>query len=483
MSASRRTRTVFVALAKATTGLAHLLILAVLARVLTKSDLATYQQVFLAYAFVAPFLQLGIGQGFYYFLPVEKTRSRGRIADAIVVMATTGAMFAAFIAFGGNRLIAQAFENPQISILLLWLIPYAILVTPSSQAQHALISQGQEIRSTKFTLSREVIICVSTLAPLLYTTNVSGPLIGNICSSIAMAFVAFRLMSSSTPASASSPTISGIRELVSYAVPLGLAVMVGTLFKQLDKLVVSILRSPEEFAVYSLGAIEIPLITIVTGSITAVILADMRQAVSKNHFEEAVALFRKIAEKSAYILLPSTAFLLICADSLIALLFSSEYADSSIPFRIYLATVPTRIVLFGTFLAILGKSKTFLKITILSLLANLVLTWLLVSQLGPNGAAIATVAVILFWQAPASCFAISKAIKTPIKQILPWAVLLKSSLLLVALSTALWVLYNYLSGFDHVWRLGICAGVFGIPIIIWWGQGLLFDWKSIRNND
>ena len=69
--------------------------------------------------FVAPLLQLGVTQGIYYFLPKETERIRGRVVDALVVLAIMGLLFGVVIGVGGNHYLAGEFSNPQVAELLL----------------------------------------------------------------------------------------------------------------------------------------------------------------------------------------------------------------------------------------------------------------------------------------------------------------------------------------------------------------------------
>src|SRR5688572_20766022 len=113
-------------------GVIGISVMMVMARVLVKEDLAAYRQTFLAYATVAPLIGMGIGQGMYYFLPVEKGRVRGRVMDGMAVAGFMGLLFALFIALGGNELLAQRFSNPKVANMLLWMIPYTLITTPTS---------------------------------------------------------------------------------------------------------------------------------------------------------------------------------------------------------------------------------------------------------------------------------------------------------------------------------------------------------------
>ena len=53
------------------------------------------------------------------------------------------------------------------------------------------------------------------------------------------------------------PKISGIKNQLRYGIPLGLAAMFGSISAQLDKYMVSVLCSTEDFAIYVAGAVEL----------------------------------------------------------------------------------------------------------------------------------------------------------------------------------------------------------------------------------
>lgn len=433
---SRKAKVLALSIGNALSSVIGVAVSVVMARVLLKEDLAAYRQTLLAYATVSPIISLGIGQGMFYFLPTEKIRVRGRLFDGMAVTGMMGVTFAIFIAFGGNELLAQRFSNPKIAKLLLWMIPYAIITTPTGFVSSVLVARDQAKKAAIFGTCRQLFIGASTVIPLAIWQSVEITLVGNIAASLLMAFFAIHLMLQSTPADSSNPTVSGIRELTAFTVPLALAGMFGTLSLQLDKIVVSAMCTPEEFAVYSLGAIEIPLIGIVTGAITSVALTEMRKAVANGDTDEAVRIFTKIAKTSSIIIFPVMLFLLINADILVRVLYTATYSESVIPFRIYLLLLPVRTVIFGSLLMAFGLSKFILKRAAIGLAINVVLSVALVSMLGSAGAVIATVCSIYFWEVPASLAMIRKASCLPILQIFPLSYFCRTLLLLSPIALA-----------------------------------------------
>jgi len=58
---------------------------------------------------------------------------------------------------------------------------------------------------------------------------------------------------------------------VLYSLPIIASTIAGTISKQVDRYLVSILMTPEKFAVYAIGAKELPLIAVITGSASAIL--------------------------------------------------------------------------------------------------------------------------------------------------------------------------------------------------------------------
>jgi len=249
VTSSRKAKVVALSLGRGLSSLIGIAVGMFMARMLVKDDVAAYRQTFLAYATVGPLLSLGIGQGMYYFLPGEKLRVRGRVLDGITVLGLTGLVFAVFLAFGGNQLLAERFSNPKVANMLLWMIPYAIVVTPTNVASSVLVARDHVTLSAAFGVIRQILVGISTVIPLALWQNAETALLGNVVASVLMGIAALTLMIRATPNDSKTPTFSGVRELVVFTVPLALAGMIGTITLQLDKLIVAFLCSPEQVSV------------------------------------------------------------------------------------------------------------------------------------------------------------------------------------------------------------------------------------------
>ena len=76
---SRSVKVIILASGQTLTALVGIVSMAVLARVFSKLDMATYGQTMLAYTFAVPFVTLGLDRALYFFLPAEKKRPRARL--------------------------------------------------------------------------------------------------------------------------------------------------------------------------------------------------------------------------------------------------------------------------------------------------------------------------------------------------------------------------------------------------------------------
>lgn len=392
----------------------------VAARILSKQDYATMRQTMLAYSFVAPLLLLGLPDSLYYFLPREHNRRRGVLINNLVLIFIMAMVFSIFLAAGGYKLLALRFNNPDLAQTLKWMIPYPLYVMPAGILGAVLLTQNKTFLLTKYNVISSLLLTILAVAGVIITRTYKGPLLAQIYFPALLLPVVLWLCFRNVPGKISRPDIMNMKEMVKYAVPLGLAGMLGTLMLETNKVIVSAMCSPDEFADYVNGAIEIPFVGIITLSISAVILVDMTRYVHQGEQMTALELFKKAAIKSATILFPVMIFLLVTGKSFIVTLYSEKYLESIVPFYIYLFILPIRIVIYGSALMALGQSNVILIRSVFDLIVNIILSIVLVHFIGYLGAAISTVLTLYFWTTPYNLFKIGKGFRVSPLKTLPF---------------------------------------------------------------
>lgn len=229
------------------------------------------------------------------------------------------------------------------------------------------------------------------------------------------------------------------REIFQYSLPLGLASIVGMLSVQLDKLVISGFFSPAQYAVFSIGAMELPFISILNNSVNAILLPHISSEPAK-----LAETYRASVRKNAIIIFPFAALGLIFAKPLITLLYTETYLASVPFFQVYLLNLPLRVATYGIIFMALGKTRYIMLNSLITLGLNLALNLILVNLMGMMGAVIATVTVTwlsvgiyLYW--------IRRVLRFDLAELFPLKALFK---------TALVVIFATLIAYSVFWILG-----------------------------
>ena len=403
----------------------------VASRWLSKNDYATIRQTFLAYEFIAPVLMLGLPTALYFFFPKEENK-RGIVIDNISLLFLAGCIFSIFLLCGGYNLIARRFDNPDLLETLPWLIPYPLIIMPTAGLAAILVLQNKTKSLAVYNVVLSLAVTLSGIWAVLATHSYFAPVIVRVFVPMLFIPVALFLMLSGNPGSTRWPCRDSMLSMARYSLPLGAATILGQITLQLHGVIVSSICTPEEFAVYINGAIELPIVGIITGSIATVIFAEMSSQCAKGEKPAALELFRKASIKSACILFPTTCFFFVTATPFITLLYTEKYEASVTPFRIYLLILPIRIVVYGSALMALGLTRAILLRSLFDLLINALLCWVLVRTLGYIGAPIALGLTLYLWTTPYNILTISKGFGVQWKKALP----IKDLLAIFTLSVA-----------------------------------------------
>lgn len=392
----------------------------VAARSLSRHDYATVRQTFLAYEFVAPLLMLGLPSALYYFLPRESAGKRGVIIDTIALLLIAGSLFSLFILCGGGHILALRFNNPDLARTLPWLVLYPLFMMPGAGLPAVLVCADRTRTLAIYNVASHLLLTLCGIVAVILTRSYEVPVIVRSLVPGLFLPLAMILMLGSFSGPWRGPRWSTMRTMLAYSVPLGLASTLGSITLQLHGIVVAALCTPEEFAVYINGAMEIPLVGVVTGSITTVVFAEMAELCARGDKAAALRLFRRASLRSACILFPVMCFLLVTAQPFILLLYSARYADSVWPFLVYLFVLPVRIVVYGAALMALGLTRVVLVRSIFDLVISSILCVVLVHTIGFMGAAIATIVTLYLWTIPFNMLTIAQGFDVPWRQILPF---------------------------------------------------------------
>jgi O-antigen/teichoic acid export membrane protein len=364
-----------------------------LTRLVPKAQLGAYQQLNLLYGITAPLLVAGIPAALLYFIPrsEDPAQARARVGDSYVLLGATG-LASSVLVVVAHAWIADALGNPALSPVLIVYAPFLFLSFVTAVMPAALVAARRAALAAKLNGFTGVFSLVTVLAAVALKPNALHMAVGLVVSQAAVAVVAtyavYRTIGISV---ARENPARGSRALLRYGVPLALTGLAGMFAFQFDRLVVSRDFSAATYAVYAVGAVELPFTVVVQQAVNAVLVPAMVRHHAAGDIAGMAALWRRAIRRTSLVLLPMFVFFMLTAPETVRLLFGGSYHESAVVFRIYLLLVPLRVATYGIITQAIGRTRINLSASFVLLASNAILVLALVGPLGLPGPALATV--------------------------------------------------------------------------------------------
>lgn len=420
MAASRKSKVFSLSLAQGVLTLSGVVSSMVFTRLLSKEDYATYLQTFLAYDFVTPLLTLGIPSALYYFLPNEP-RGKKVVTEVMLLLLLMGSVYSLFMLCGGTSLLAKRFSNPALTETLPWLNAYPLYTFPVACLSAILVVNDKVLLNSRYNVLTGLALTLLTIVATVIGHNYAYPLAVKIAFPLLMFPLALYFAFRYTAGAFEVPEASNMWKILKFSVPLGMASIFASLALQLSNVIVSSFCPPGDYAIYAVGAREIPLISAITGSVAVVIMADMAKQIKDGKREEALQLFNKGTTATSMLLMPIMVFLFVFGDSFIHILFSQSYSNSIIPFRIYLLYLPIRIAQYNSVYIAFGQSRAVLFRTTLHMLLTVLFCVCFVWLFGYWGAALGAILASYLWAVPYNIVKLSESFQCKKREVLPFS--------------------------------------------------------------
>jgi O-antigen/teichoic acid export membrane protein len=133
-------------------------------------------------------------------------------------------------------------------------------------------------------------------------------------------------------------------EQMKYALPFGLTGILWLAQNDIHNYFVAHKFTAAEFAIYAYGCFEVPLIAMLSESVTSVLIPRMNALQLAGDREEMIRLTARAMQKLAFFYFPIYVFLMITAKTFITTLFTQQYAASASVFVIFLTLLPFSIL-------------------------------------------------------------------------------------------------------------------------------------------
>jgi O-antigen/teichoic acid export membrane protein len=415
-------RAMLMMLSKAISHLCFLLMAVVLARSLDRTEFGTFNQVWLVNKSLIYFFALGLPVSVYYFLPgLGEAKAKSFILQTMVSLSILALPFSISMYVLADWL-AIYFNNPGLAYYLRLFAIYPLVTLPAVSTDAILISLGRTKNAAIFEIVTKIAMIVAVASAAVFGHRLDLVFKALILHGVAQLLLAVWVAWQPVHRVKFRFSLTDLKSQIAFAMPYGFSDLVGVLNYQIDKVMMAVFYPPAAFALYAAGAFEIPLAGVTSVPVLSVTMSEFTRRFSSGDIEGFLKLWHQSMLKLALPVFAVAAFLMVFAEPVVTTLFSSQYAASVWPFRIYLLFLPLRITVPGQVLASLGETKFIFKAIMAAIIVNIGLGYTLIQNAGWLGPAISAVfAGYLF--AALLIREIRDRLKVSLERLIPWQAL------------------------------------------------------------
>ena len=361
----------------------------VLVRVFSQEEYGLYKQLFLVHETLVPILTLGLVASLYYFVPNDPEYRRAYISNTLLALTVVGVIgLGTLVALKAQ--VAWLLSNPRLQLYLpaMALFTGFCLVTSMLESLMVILKQ---VRLAALTgLASDFVRAAMVIGAALWAREMGAVVVALLlwvgCRTITLIFY-LRTMGIRSWREVRRERIGPQWH---YSLPFGLALMVRTFADSLHQYAVAHLYGPGLFAVYSVGYLQVPVVSIAFESTAEVALVRLTELRRDGRLDKSVELIRGTVATLSLLLLPLYVWLVVNSGGFIQLLYTRQF-EASVPiFVVFLTIIPLTALGLDYVPRAFADTRFILRVNVYRLLVNCVLL-IILWPMHLVGAALATV--------------------------------------------------------------------------------------------
>ncbi|MBX3243157.1 MAG: oligosaccharide flippase family protein [Acidobacteria bacterium] len=314
-------------------------------RFMTPHEVGVYRQVFLVSNYLVDILPLGLSMSAYYFLNRENQKERSlSILNILIFNFILGGLACLSLVLYPGILISLFQNDEMISYaaplgILIWLRIFGGFLEIV-----ALANREAKTASVMIILMQMIYMALMVGAILVYN-SVNSLIVAALIHSVIQTATLFLYINTRFPGFWKHFDLKFMRQQLTYALPFGLAALLYSSQTDVHNFFVGNKFSAADFAVYSIGCFQLPLIWVLYESVSAVVIPKMSELQANGEKRQMIALSVNAMLKLGLVYFPMFFFLMITAKDFIITLFTPTYVDSVPIFRINLILLPLMCIM------------------------------------------------------------------------------------------------------------------------------------------
>jgi O-antigen/teichoic acid export membrane protein len=461
MQSNRSFKVIVVAIGNGINILINFLTLPYLVRSLSFDDYGTYGQVLMIVTILQGFFTFNLNQIANIYFANEEHNPKV-VFSTIAKFSLGMSLLSCIVMFASIPIVGSAFDNE----LLFKLLSFSVLNLFAQVIAPILISVlifFNRVQNTVAILVSTNVLKVATMFyAIQYLHSLEAMMIGlSIVSLIQL--IAFLTQVPKDVLSFSYFDKSLAKNMFVMASPLAISSLIEKSLVYLDGVMVSAMLTTTAYAFYRAGAVEVPFVAGLYGSVTAIVMPEIAKLYSEKNLNEIIRLKRIAISGTIFFVYPVLIFLFFFAEPLVSTYLSKSYSASILIFMIFNLSLLIRVNDYQDIIIISKNSKFIFKAVFFVAILNLILNYALIKYFGINGAACAFIfsltsfALLLLWKS-------IKILECSFYDLFDIALIGKIIGLAAILSSIIYYL-NFLF-FNSVWFIVISAPIYFLFILL-----------------
>lgn len=331
------------------------LVPAVMVRLITQEDFGVYRQFGLVAGTFVLLLNMGYKSSLFYFFPTTNFVGRQKIVQQteFLYLVNLCIFYVIFYFFGDSILIYLNFKE---FIEVKFLVVLFVTLTLLSFFLETIFILEKNLRWNKFFLPLQKLVRFIVLtAVIVAVPGFKGPIYALILFAI-LKFIYFIYYNFRYFKKLYRINFELLRKQLIYSLPFGFALTLNLISTKFDQFFINKYITTEEFAIYSISFLSIPILGQFFKSIHNVVVPEIAIAMSKNNLEKATNLWKKTVEKTSSVTIPAVFLFWVMANEIITILYTIQYVEAVHYYRIFVLMF--LVSMFSHEIVLRGSNKT-----------------------------------------------------------------------------------------------------------------------------
>ncbi|MFT7073666.1 MAG: O-antigen/teichoic acid export membrane protein [Patiriisocius sp.] len=454
---------------------------AILSRYFNKADYGTYKQIVYVYSTLLVVFSAGLPRVFSYFLPrfsLEEGKTIVKKVNRVLFLA--GLFFSLFL-FSFSGIIASVLKNPDLAYGLKVFSPIPMLLLPTLGIEGIFSTYKKTMFIAIYnTLSRVLMLIFIVVPVIIFKGDYISAIYGWLVVSILTFIMAYFFKGIPFINIESKETTLNYKEIFAYSTPLVIASIWGITIKSADQFYISRYFGKEVFAEFSNGFIELPFVTMITASTSVVLMPMFSKVFHENKgIDGLIKTWRSSLNKSSKVIFPIVIFFMVFASEIMVVLYSEQYKQSSVYFRINMFLNFFNIIIFAPLFLAMGKTKLYAKVHMVLAIIIWITGYILVKYIDSPIAIAVNSTTLQIFKIIFFIFLSSKILKIKFIDFFPFksfALILLQGVLMI--SIVMVVQIYLLSNTPLILQLIICSFLYGALMLVT-GKFFKIDYLSV----